>query len=110
MPVTAVVSILHRVSGILLFLAIPYIIWLFSSSVKSPEGFAYVQTILASGYGKLISIVLLWAITHHFFAGLRFLILDFNLGITRCAAIKLSWLVNLLVAVTFVLLIFKVVL
>lgn len=110
MPVTAVVSILHRVSGILLFLSIPYIIWLLSNSVKDAEGFDTVLTIFSSDCGKLINIILLWAITHHFYAGLRFLLLDLDIGITRNATLKVAWLVNILVAVTLAALIYKVVL
>ncbi len=110
MPVTAVVSILHRVSGIILFLSIPYIIWLFSLSVKSVYGYTEALTILNSGCGKLVNVLLLWAITHHFYAGLRFLILDLDIGITRESAIKVAWLVQVLVLITLVLLIYKVVL
>ena len=110
MPVTAVVSILHRVSGIILFLSIPYVVWLFSTSVKSIQGYTEALTTLNSGYGKIASVVLLWAITHHFYAGLRFLILDLDIGITRESAIKVAWLVQFLVLLTFAFLIYKVVL
>jgi len=110
MPVTAVVSILHRVSGILLFLSIPYVIWLFASSVKNADGFQYIQTVLNSDCGKLISVILLWAIIHHFYAGIRFLVLDLDIGISRSTAIKVAWLVQGLVAVTLALLICKVIL
>ncbi len=110
MPVTAVVSILHRVSGIVLFLSIPYVIWLLSLSVTNQDGFNEVVTLFTSGWGQLVNIVLLWAISHHFFAGLRFLLLDIDCGINREEAIIMAWLVNLLVFVTLVFLIIKVVL
>ncbi len=110
MPVSAVVSILHRVSGIILFLSIPYVVWLFSTSVRSVYGYTEALTILNSGYGKLASILLLWAITHHFYAGLRFLILDLDIGISREATLKVAWLVQILVLITFAFLIYKVVL
>lgn len=109
MPVTAVVSILHRVSGIVLFLSIPYIVWLLSNSVKNAEGFNYVLSIFSSDCGKLFNIILLWAITHHFYAGLRFLLLDMDIAITRNAALKVAWLVHFLVAITLATLIFKVI-
>jgi len=110
MPVSAVVSILHRVSGIILFLSIPYVVWLFSTSVRSVYGYTEALTILNSGYGKLASILLLWAIIHHFYAGLRFLILDLDIGITREVTLKVAWLVQILVLITFAFLIYKVVL
>ncbi len=110
MPMSAVVSILHRVSGIILFLSIPYVVWLFATSVKSVYGYTEALTVLNSNCGKLVSVLLLWAITHHFYAGLRFLILDLDIGITREATIKVAWLVQILVLLTLVLLIYKVVL
>ena len=110
MPVTAVVSILHRVSGIVLFLSIPYIVWLLSLSVKSPAGFNEVVAIFDTGLGKLTNIVLLWAVIHHFFAGLRFLLLDMDIGIQRETAIKMAWLVNIVVFVVLVFLVIRVVL
>lgn len=110
MPVTAVVSILHRVSGIVLFLSIPYVVWLLSQSITSQTGFNYVLNIFSSDYGKLINIILLWAIVHHLFAGIRFLLLDIDFAISREATIKMAWLVNVLVFVTLALLIVKVVL
>jgi len=110
MPVTAVVSILHRVSGIVLFLSIPYVVWLLSQSITSQAGFNYVLNIFSSDGGKLINIILLWSIVHHFYAGIRFLLLDIDFAISREATIKMAWLVNILVVVTLILLIFKVVL
>jgi len=110
MPVTAVVSILHRVSGIVLFLSIPYVVWLLSQSITSQAGFNYVLNVFSSDYGKLINVILLWAIVHHFFAGIRFLLLDIDFAISREATIKMAWLVNILVFVTLALLIYKVVL
>jgi len=110
MPVTAVVSILHRVSGIILFLSIPYMVWLLSQSVTSQEGFNHVLDIFSSDGGKLINIVLLWAMVHHFFAGIRFFLLDMDIAISREATIKMAWLVQFLVLVTVILLIYKVVL
>ena len=110
MPVTAVVSILHRVSGIVLFLSIPYVVWLLSQSITSQAGFNYVLNVFSSNYGKLINIILLWAIVHHIFAGIRFLLLDIDFAINREATIKMAWLVNVLVFVTLAFLIYKVVL
>lgn len=110
MPVTAVVSILHRVSGIVLFLSIPYVVWLLSQSITSQVGFNTVLNVFSSNCGKLINVILLWAIVHHFFAGIRFLLLDIDIAISREATIKMAWLVNILVFVTLVLLIYKVVL
>ena len=78
-PVPAIVSILHRISGALLFL----FLWLFlaglQKSLVSPESFAEVKATLDHPLMKLLMLGLLWAYLHHLFAGLRHLGLDLHL-------------------------------
>jgi succinate dehydrogenase / fumarate reductase cytochrome b subunit len=80
-PVPAVVSILHRISGAVLFL----FLWLFlkglDRSLASPEAFADVKALLSHPLAKLVTLGLVWAFLHHTFAGLRHLGLDLRLGI-----------------------------
>ncbi|MEA3153445.1 MAG: succinate dehydrogenase / fumarate reductase, cytochrome b subunit [Betaproteobacteria bacterium] len=80
-PVPAVVSILHRISGAVLFL----FLWLFlkglDRSLASPESFADVKALLGHPLAKLVTLGLVWAYLHHTFAGLRHLGLDLRLGI-----------------------------
>jgi succinate dehydrogenase / fumarate reductase cytochrome b subunit len=80
-PVPAVVSILHRISGAVLFL----FLWLFlkglDRSLASPEAFADVKALLSHPLAKLVTLGLVWAYLHHTFAGLRHLGLDLRLGI-----------------------------
>jgi succinate dehydrogenase / fumarate reductase cytochrome b subunit len=80
-PVPAVVSILHRISGAVLFL----FLWLFlkglDRSLASPESFADVKALLGHPLAKLVTLGLVWAFLHHTFAGLRHLGLDLRLGI-----------------------------
>jgi succinate dehydrogenase / fumarate reductase cytochrome b subunit len=78
LPLPGVVSILHRVSGALLFLAIPFALTTLQTSLASPEGFTAVKLAMSSGYAKLVLIGLLWALLHHFCAGLRFLAMDLH--------------------------------
>ena len=84
--------------------------WLLSQSIKSQDGFNYVVNVFSSTSGKLINVILLWAIIHHFYAGVRFLLLDIDFAISREATVKMAWLVNVLVFVTLVAIVFKVVL
>lgn len=86
MPVTAVVSILHRISGVLMFLALPWSIYLLDRSLTSAAGFAEVGAIFDSPVGKIISFALLWSLLHHAAAGVRFLLLDLDIGIQIDAA------------------------
>lgn len=76
LPLPGIISILHRVSGLILFFAIPAVLWLFQYSLGSKEGFTSMMSCLSHTSTKLILLVLIWAGMHHFFAGLRFLAID----------------------------------
>ena len=89
LPVPALVSILHRLSGLALFLFLPYLLWLLQASLSSPESFERYRAILAHPIAKLTLIALLWAFLHHLLAGLRFLALDLHWG-TELAAARTS--------------------
>ncbi len=77
LPLPGFVSILHRISGALLFLALPLLLWMLQQSLQ-PSGY---MTILQFPASKLLLLVLLWAFLHHFCAGIRFLALDMHLGV-----------------------------
>lgn len=86
LPLPGFVSILHRVSGIGLFLCLPVLIALFGASLGTPEqleGYraAMAFTVLGLPVLKLLLLGLLWAYLHHFCAGIRFLLLDMHIGI-----------------------------
>lgn len=93
LPLPGFVSILHRISGALLFLALPLLLSLFQRSLSGPESFAELRDCLAGPLPKLVMLGLLWAWLHHFFAGLRFLALDLHWGIGLASARKTSWAV-----------------
>ena len=80
-PVPAVVSILHRISGALLFLFLWFFLAALDRSLASPEAFAEVGAIFANPLVKLLVLGLLWAYLHHSFAGIRHLGLDLRWGI-----------------------------
>jgi len=83
LPISGVVSILHRLSGVLLFLALPFILNSFQLSLASENGFN--NTFNTNNYGvllKLFIIVVLWAGILHLMAGIRFLLLDAHWGIS----------------------------
>lgn len=80
LPVPALVSILHRISGFGLFLFLPLLLWLLHSSLASADAYARYRETIAHPLMKLILIGLLWAFLHHLFAGLRFLLLDVHVG------------------------------
>jgi len=72
------VSILHRVSGALLFLFLPFLLYLFSQSLTSELSFEVFKDFLSNIVVKLITLVLAWAFLFHFCAGIRHLVMDTN--------------------------------
>ncbi len=76
LPINALVSILHRATGCILFLVLPVILLLLQLSLSSASHFEMVVSILHSPFIKLILIGLAWAFLHHFFAGVRHLAMD----------------------------------
>ncbi len=94
MPMTAIVSILHRLSGLLLFLALPLFIYALQESLRSPESFTALIGQLDSFLLKVILAALVWSLFHHLLAGLRFLLLDVEMGIQRHQARNTALLVN----------------
>src|SRR3569833_4269281 len=83
MPVNAVVSILHRISGLLLFVALPFVIYLLSLSVRDELGYAEVQALFGSAAVNLLGLLMGWALAHHVLACLRFLLIDLKGGVER---------------------------
>ncbi len=83
LPPAGWVSIMHRISGMLMFLLMPLIIWLFDNSISSEISFAKFSAAFNVGLGfvpgwfmKLVALALIWAYLHHFIAGLRHLYMD----------------------------------
>ena len=80
-PVPAIVSILHRISGAILFLFLWIFLAAMQKSLASPESYVSVKAFLDQPLVKLVLLGLLWAWLHHSFAGIRHLALDMQLGI-----------------------------
>ena len=99
MPVTAVVSIAHRLSGFLLVITIPFLIYAFQASVSSTNEFSQLLATLQQPWVKAILIVLTWSFAHHFFAGIRFLLIDVDLGVSKKSARHSAWLIHFLAIV-----------
>lgn len=81
LPLPGIVSILHRISGVGLFLMLPFLLYLFDRSLTSPESFATYKSVVGNPLVKLLLLGLLWAYMHHFCAGIRFLLLDLHKGL-----------------------------
>lgn len=84
LPLAGKMSILHRVSGALMFLLLPFVVWLFDNSISSQVSYEKFTALFNGGLGmpgwfyKLIALALIWAFLHHLIMGVRFLIMDVN--------------------------------
>jgi len=90
LPAAGWVSILHRVSGALMFLLMPFIIWMFDSSITSEISYAKFAAAFNVGLGfipgwfmKLVALAIIWAYLHHFIAGIRHLYMDTFHAVTK---------------------------
>jgi len=91
LPLPGFVSILHRASGILLFLSLPMLLWMLQASLRSIETYTQLIGILQHPLSKLVVLGLLWSFFHHFCAGIRFLALDLHIGSNLASARASSW-------------------
>ncbi|MEN9868905.1 MAG: succinate dehydrogenase, cytochrome b556 subunit [Pseudomonadota bacterium] len=104
LPAAGFVSILHRISGFLLFLALPFILYLFQQSLTSEDTFAYLQGFLSNLWVKLVVLALFWGYIQHFCSGIRHLIMDNHIGLDKESA-KQSAIVVLAASVILTLLV-----
>jgi len=81
LPLPGILSILHRISGVSIFLLLPFLLWLLQGSLSSPEAFAVVKGILGHPLVKVVALGLVWFYMHHFCAGIRYLFLDLHKGV-----------------------------
>lgn len=83
LPAAGKLSILHRASGALLFLLLPFLLWLLDLSLISELSFAKLREVASHWFMKLVLLGVIWAFLHHFFAGIRYLLLDLHIGIEK---------------------------
>jgi len=103
MPVTAVLSIGHRLSGIFLVLVLPVVVYFLELSLAGPRGFAEVAAILDGTAVRTLLVFVLWLFVHHLFAGIRFLITDLDVGVGPVSGRRGAWVVIVAsIAVVFV--------
>lgn len=83
LPLAGIVSILHRISGALMFLLLPFLLWMFDNSLSTEQSYERFTALFIAGVGvlpggfiKLVALALIWAFLHHVFAGVRHLWMD----------------------------------
>lgn len=95
-PITAISSILHRLSGVFLFILIPFLIWALDVSLRDPVAFDKIKACLTSGFIGFIVWLFLTGIAYHIFAGIRHLLMDLGKGESMCVAKATSTIVIVL--------------
>lgn len=83
LPAAGIVSILHRISGALLFVLLPFILFLFDKSITSEISFGFMQGYVSHPLVKLAILVVVWGYLQHFCAGIRHLIMDLHIGLSK---------------------------
>jgi len=106
LPVAGIVSILHRISGLLMFVLLPFLVWLLDTSLTSELSFARFKAAFNIGMlglpgpiWKLVALALIWAYLHHFTAGLRHLWMELTHAVTKEIG-KSSAIVTLVISLT----------
>lgn len=101
LPLPGIVSILHRVSGALLFLALPLLLLVFHYSLNSIETYTQLIGVLSHPLAKLMLVGTLWGFLHHFCAGIRYLVIDLNMASGLAGARATSkWVMAVSLALT----------
>lgn len=95
MPVGALTSIGHRMTGVLLAVSAPIAVYLLDISLRNEQGFARAMAWVDSWAFKAAALVLVWALAHHMLAGVRHLLTDISMGSTLGTARRSAWAVNL---------------
>lgn len=85
-PLASLVSGVHRIGGLILFLALPFLLYLLDQSLLSESTFAQLQGLVESWYVKLVVLGLSWFYLHHFCAGIRHLAMDLHIGLGKDSA------------------------
>lgn len=93
LPVAGVMSIIHRISGVVMVLATPLLVYLLDRSLSGAEGFTAVGAFFSSGFGTLVLFLALWAVIHHLFAGIRYLLIDVDIGVEKPLYQQTAWAV-----------------
>lgn len=101
LPPPGLVSIFHRISGLLLFFPVlPALLYVMEAMLDTPAGFAHWREFFSRPLAKLVVLAVVWLYAHHFWAGLRYLLLDVHWGIDKAPARTSAIAVLVLGAVT----------
>ncbi|MET0052791.1 MAG: succinate dehydrogenase, cytochrome b556 subunit [Candidatus Thiodiazotropha sp.] len=93
LPIAGIMSIIHRVTGVVMVISIPVAIYLFGLSLSSASGFADAREFLQMGLVQLLIFLFLWGLMHHLLAGIRYLLIDIDIGVDKPVFRQTAWAV-----------------
>lgn len=93
LPITGILSILHRIAGVMLTLTIPFSIYLMDLSLQNESGFQQALAILNATLFRFFVFFVLVGLFHHLLAGVRCLLIDIDIGVNKSIARRSCWLV-----------------
>ncbi|MCG6965999.1 MAG: succinate dehydrogenase, cytochrome b556 subunit [Chromatiaceae bacterium] len=83
LPIAGIMSIIHRATGVFMFLALPVLIYLLDLSLSGPAGYAEAGDALHGLFGTIFVFLIMWSLAHHLLAGIRYLLIDVDLGVEK---------------------------
>lgn len=93
LPVAGVMSIIHRATGVVMVLSIPLLMYLLDLSLAGQEGFAAAGALFDNILVKLILLGFIWGLMHHLLAGIRYLLIDIDVGVEKPLFRHTAWAV-----------------
>ncbi|MFT5521774.1 MAG: succinate dehydrogenase / fumarate reductase cytochrome b subunit [Enterobacterales bacterium] len=102
LPLSAILSILHRISGVIIFLGMPILLWMFGQSLSSEADFLDLQKMLDNTFYKLVFLGILAALSYHIIAGIKHLFMDKGIGESEAGAKIAARLVVFFTVIAFI--------
>lgn len=93
LPVAGVMSIIHRLTGVVMVLSIPLLVYLLDLSLSGAEGFAGAAGLFGNTLVRLILFLFIWGLIHHLLAGIRYLLIDIDIGVDKPLFRQTAWAV-----------------
>jgi succinate dehydrogenase / fumarate reductase cytochrome b subunit len=93
LPVAGVMSIIHRITGVVMVLSIPLLLYLLDLSLSGPQGFADTAALFGHFLVKLMLFLFIWGLMHHLLAGIRYLLIDIDIGVEKPLFRQTAWVV-----------------
>jgi len=100
LPVAGIISIFHRVTGVLLFLFIPISLYYLQLSLQGERQFEQITYLMVDPLSRFIILLFIWSFIHHLFTGIRFLLIDIDLFLEKKSARSSAWTVVVIELIT----------